>query len=108
MLPRVFDVDAGDCASDEFGRMHLAGIRPTRARLLQQDGVPLKAKTVGALKLADMTRFRQSSGGQATWLAQRPVYSVLSGAKYRALTGIAPRSWRDAVADYIERSYSKK
>jgi dTDP-4-dehydrorhamnose reductase len=42
------------------------------------------------------------------WIAPRPVYSVLSTAKYAQLTGVATRSWRDAVADYIERSYSKK
>jgi dTDP-4-dehydrorhamnose reductase len=60
--------------------------------------IPLKAKTVGALKLADMKN----------WVARRPVYSALSSSKYTQLTGTAPRSWRDAVSDYIERSYSKK
>ena len=60
--------------------------------------IPLKAKTVGALKLADMKN----------WVARRPAYSVLSSSKYTQLTGTAPRSWRDAVSDYIERSYSKK
>ena len=54
-------------------------------------GVPLKAKTVAPLKLDDMRSF----------VARRPVYSVLSTTKFRSLTGAPPRSWRDAVADYV-------
>ena len=114
MLPRLFDVDAGilhlpnsgECSWQEYAQHALDCCHAL--------GMPLKAKTVGALKLSDMTRLRQSvspaqtSGGQARWVARRPAYSVLSTAKYAKLTGAAPRSWRDAVADYIERSYSKK
>ena len=54
-------------------------------------GVPMKAKTIAPLKLADMKSF----------IARRPVYSVLSTTKFRSLTGAPPRSWRDAVADYV-------
>ena len=54
-------------------------------------GVPLKAKTVAPLKLGDMKSF----------IARRPVYSVLSPTKFRSLTGAPPRSWRDAVAEYV-------
>ena len=50
-------------------------------------GVPLKANTVAPLKLADMKNF----------IARRPVYSVLSTAKYVSLTGTTPRPWHDAV-----------
>jgi dTDP-4-dehydrorhamnose reductase len=63
-----------------------------------EQGIDLKAKTVGALKIVDMEN----------WVAPRPVYSVLATAKYAKLTGAVPRSWREAVADYIEHSYSKK
>jgi dTDP-4-dehydrorhamnose reductase len=110
MLPRFFNVDgaggvlhfanSGQCSWQEYAQHAIDCCRSI--------GVPLKAKTVGALKLADMTRLRQGYGGQANWVARRPVYSVLSTAKYAKLTGVAPRSWRDAVSDYIERSYLKK
>jgi len=98
MLPRIFDVDAGivhfansgECTWQEYGQHALDCCRAL--------GVPLKTKTVGTLKLADMKN----------WVARRPIYSVLSTAKYQALSGISPRSWRDAVSDYIDRSYSKK
>jgi len=58
----------------------------------------VKAKTVSPLKLIEMKN----------WIARRPVYSVLSSVKYTRLTGASPRTWRDAVADYIRRSYSRK
>jgi dTDP-4-dehydrorhamnose reductase len=98
MLPRVFDVDAsilhltnsGQCTWQEYAQHALD--------CCAKAGVSLKAKTVAPLKLVDMKN----------WAARRPVHSVLSTPKYQALTGTAPRSWRDAVADYIERSYSKK
>jgi dTDP-4-dehydrorhamnose reductase len=82
--------NAGECSWQEYAQHALDRC--------QASGVSLKAKTVGALKLADMKN----------WIARRPVYSVLSTAKYAKLSGVSPRSWRDAVSDYIERSYSKK
>ena len=100
MLTQFFDVDvpdgllhfsnSGECSWQEYAQHALDCCR---AR-----GVPVKAKTVDAMKLVDMK----------DWVAQRPVYSVLSTAKYAKLTGAIPRSWRDAVSDYIERSYLKK
>src|SRR5437763_4570672 len=61
-------------------------------------GLPLKAERVGAVSLADMKNF----------VAQRPVYTVLSSAKFTALTGVQPRHWREAVAEYISAHVSKK
>jgi len=100
MLPDFFDrrvgggilhfANAGKCTWQEYAQWALD--------CCGDAGVPLKGKTVGALKLSKMTN----------WVARRPVYSVLSTAKYAELTGRASRAWRDAVADYITRFYSKK
>jgi dTDP-4-dehydrorhamnose reductase len=100
MLPQFFDGDgqagilhfanAGECSWQEYAQWALDCCR--------EFGVPLKARTVGALGLNDM----------ANWIARRPVYSVLSTAKYAHLAGISPRTWREAVADYITHFYSNK
>jgi dTDP-4-dehydrorhamnose reductase len=110
MLPQFFDrgveggvlhfANAGKCSWQEYAQWALDCCRDA--------GIPLKAKTVGALTLDDMTSVRQGYGGQAPWVARRPVHSVLSTAKYTELTGTPPRAWREAVADYITRFYSKK
>jgi dTDP-4-dehydrorhamnose reductase len=82
--------NAGKCSWQEYGQWALD--------CCHEAGVSLRARTVDACKLRDMTN----------WVARRPVYSVLSAAKYAELTGTSPRTWRDAVADYITRFYSKK
>jgi dTDP-4-dehydrorhamnose reductase len=82
--------NTGECTWQEYGQWALD--------CCQRFGLALRTKTVGAIKLSDMT----------SWVARRPVYSVLSSAKYTALTGASPRAWRDAVADYIRRFYSKQ
>ena len=61
-------------------------------------GVPLKTDRVGKLSLTDMKNF----------VARRPVYTLLSTAKFTALTGVQPRHWREAIAEYISAHVSKK
>jgi dTDP-4-dehydrorhamnose reductase len=100
MLPQFFDANvsggilhfanAGQCSWREYAQWAVD--------CCQDAGLPLKAKEIGARRLRDM----------ANWIARRPVYSVLSTAKYTKLTGISPRTWREAVSDYIMRFYSKK
>ena len=82
--------NAGKCSWQEYAQWTLDCCR--------DGGFPLRTTTVGALTLRDMS----------SWVARRPPYSVLSSAKYAELTGKAPRAWREAVADYITRFYSKR
>ena len=99
-LPQFFDSDvpggilhfasSGECSWQEYAQWAID--------CCHAEGVPLKATTVEPRRMSDMKN----------WIAPRPVYSVLSTAKYTALTGIAPRSWRDVVGDYVKGSYSKK
>ena len=100
MLPQFFDrgvesgilhfANGGKCSSQEYAQWALD--------CCEHAGVALEAKTVGAISLNDMTN----------WVARRPVYSVLSTAKYTELTGTAPRAWREAVADYITHFYAPR
>jgi dTDP-4-dehydrorhamnose reductase len=100
MLPQFFQrgvaggilhfANAGKCSWQEYAQWALD--------CCCDAGIPLKGTTVGALQLSEMTN----------WVARRPVYSVLSTAKYAQVTGRASRAWREAVADYITRFYSKK
>lgn len=79
--------NAGQCSWQEYAQHALD--------CCHESGIPLKATKVVASSLADMKN----------WHARRPVYSVLSTAKYTGHAGAAPRSWREAVADYIKHSY---
>jgi len=82
--------NAGQCSWQEYAQWAV--------NCCYDAGLTLKARTIGPRKLRDMIN----------WVARRPVYSVLSTAKYTRLTGTAPRTWREAVSDYITRFYSKK
>jgi dTDP-4-dehydrorhamnose reductase len=75
--------NSGECSWQEYAQWALDCCHAER--------IPMKARTIGASSLAEMKSF----------IAKRPVYSVLSSAKYAALTGLAPRAWQDAVADFV-------
>lgn len=79
--------NAGECSWQEYGQHALD--------CCHRAGMALKARQVAPLKLQDMKSF----------VARRPVYSVLSPARYTSLTGTSPRAWREAVADYILEAY---
>ena len=80
--------NAGQCSWQEYAQHALDCCHGA--------GISLKARTVSPLKLADMKNF----------IARRPVYSVLSTAKYGSLTGLSPRPWRDAVSEYVKNFYA--
>ncbi len=99
MLPAFFSTaspsgilhyaNAGACSWQEYAQWALDCCHSL--------GVPMHATEINALRLRDMENF----------VAKRPVHSVLSTAKYEALTKTKPRAWRDAVAEYVTEFYSK-
>jgi dTDP-4-dehydrorhamnose reductase len=96
MLPRFFDLDlaggilhfanAGECSWQEYAQHALD--------CCHKLGVPLKARNVAPFKLSDMKNF----------IARRPIYSVLSTSKFNALAGQEPRSWQEAVEEYVRKN----
>jgi dTDP-4-dehydrorhamnose reductase len=75
--------NGGDCTWQEYGQHALDCIVAA--------GEKLATQLVEPLKLGEMKAF----------VAQRPRYSAMSTAKLANLTGHAPRSWRDAVREYV-------
>jgi dTDP-4-dehydrorhamnose reductase len=75
--------NSGECSWQEYAQWAID--------CCDSKGILLKAKKVGAISLAEMKNF----------IAKRPVYSVLSPAKYQRVTGEVPRHWRHAVAEYV-------
>lgn len=81
--------NAGECSWQQYGQFALdcaiaAGLR-------------MEATKVGGQKLAELKAF----------IAKRPVYTVLSTDLLTKLTGRAPRTWQDAVEDYVFNYYAK-
>jgi dTDP-4-dehydrorhamnose reductase len=82
--------NTGECSWQEYAQWALD--------CCLAEGIPMKARKVGASLLGEMKSF----------VAKRPVYSVLSSAKYERLTGQAPRSWREAVAAFVRDLVAKR
>lgn len=80
--------NSGECSWQEYAQWALECCRA--------EGIPMKARKIGAQSLADMKSF----------IAKRPVHTVLSTARYEALTGVTPRPWQKAVAEFV-RNYKK-
>ncbi|MBC5800674.1 MAG: sugar nucleotide-binding protein, partial [Candidatus Eremiobacteraeota bacterium] len=79
--------NGGECSWQEYAQWALD--------CCHRHGVPMRATTVGASSLGDMTSF----------VARRPVYTVLGTGKLCRLTNNRPRDWHDAVEDYVREHY---
>lgn len=75
--------NTGECSWQEYAQWALD--------CCHAEGIPMKARKIGATSLAEMKSF----------IAKRPVYSVLSSGKYEQLTGQTPRRWHEAVAAFV-------
>jgi dTDP-4-dehydrorhamnose reductase len=82
--------NGGECSWQEYAQWALDCCRA--------EGIPIKTRSVGATRLEEMKSF----------IAKRPVYSVLSSAKYAALTGRTPRPWQEAVAAFVHDFVAKR
>ncbi len=94
LKPFLFDVPAGgvlhlcnggSCTWQEYGQHALD--------CAVEAGMPLKARIVGPLRMADLKAF----------IAKRPPNTAMSPAELTRLTGVKPRDWREAVREYITR-----
>jgi dTDP-4-dehydrorhamnose reductase len=63
----------------------------------REEGVNLRAHDVQPIALASMSSF----------LARRPMYTVLATGKFLKTTGLTVRPWKDAVRDFVQRKYSR-
>ena len=74
---------SGACTWQEYGQHAL----DCAARC----GMPLKGRTVAFQAMSDMAAF----------VAKRPVYTALATRRFTDITGRVPRSWQEAVEEYV-------
>jgi len=75
--------NGGTCSWRDYGEYALECAKAT--------GVPVLTTTVAPLKLSDMKNF----------IAVRPPRTPLDTGKFARVTGITPRPWKEAVAEYF-------
>ena len=75
--------NGGTCSWRDYGEYAL--------ECAKANGVPVLTTTVAPLKLSDMKNF----------IAVRPPKTPLDTAKFARVTGITPRPWKEAVAEYF-------
>jgi dTDP-4-dehydrorhamnose reductase len=81
--------NAGGCSWREYGQ--------SAVDAALEAGIKLKTYEVRPISLESMTSF----------LARRPVYTVMDQQRYRETIGISPRSWKEAVRTHVRNRYSR-
>ena len=77
------------CTWREYAQWAIDGAR--------QEGIRFKTQEVQPITLDSMP----------TFIARRPVYTVLSTGKFSKTTGLSTRPWKEAVRDFVQRKYSR-
>lgn len=80
--------NSGQCSWREYGAKAL--------EFAAEAGLELRANQVAPIRLAEMKQF----------IAQRPVFSILSTRKLAAAAGLTPRYWHEALSEYIFEKYA--
>ena len=75
--------NGGACSWRDYGEFAL--------ECAKENGVPVLTTSVAPLKLSDMKAF----------IATRPPNTALDSSKFTSVTGVTPRHWREAVAEYF-------
>ncbi len=75
--------DGGSCTWQEYGQAVLDAARAA--------GLPLKAETVGAITLSELTAF----------VAKRPRYTAMTTDRFTQWTGLTPRAWAMPLAEFV-------
>ncbi len=75
--------NSGSCTWQEYGQYAIESVR--------RAGVPLKAETIAPQKMSELKAF----------VARRPIHTVMATHRFSQLTGRTPRSWQEAVDDYV-------
>jgi len=75
--------NGGTCSWRDYGEYAL--------ECAKKNGIPVLTTTVAPLKLSDMKAF----------IAIRPPHTALDSGKFARATGLTPRHWKEAVAEYF-------
>jgi dTDP-4-dehydrorhamnose reductase len=81
--------NSGGCTWREYGQCAVDAAL--------QESVQLKARQVLPIRLDSM----------ATFVARRPVYTVMATERFFKATGLSPRPWQDAVREFVKKKFSR-